>query len=1035
MADAYCQCPGCLGPVDTGDRFCRRCGAVLEERPQEHRYVTVLFSDLSEYTSLSEQLDPEDLKELMDCIFGQAARIISRYGGVIEKFIGDAVVALFGVMQIHEDDAIRAIHAARELHAFVADAAVPDGVVKGLEMHTGIHAGNILAGRPFHASHHGALGTPINIAARLSALAKPGEILIGEAVWFEAERHFLLECMGDRTLKGVKESIRVYKVIDEREIPRFIRRTKGSAAALIGRRHELAVLLESVDALRRGRSSVIWIKGDAGVGKSRLVDEFSRLIPRDVAWHASPCLEYARHVPYYPIWGLITRLAGNRAEDGGCVVAGPEDYRRRMYEDLRASIEGSPLPVILCIEDAQWADETSMDILKNLHKPGHAPTRCLTLVTSREDKPPDLDATVIELPELTYAEVSQLVVCMMESASREMLARLYRETGGNPLYVEEMVHYLLDTGSVTHGHAPLPGTLKGLVCARIDRLGPKTKHILQQAAVIGFHFSETVLKAVDPELTPSHLQELRKAGFIHPQGADSYVFRHAVSREAVYESLLKHDRARLHGRIGHVLEHLYGDNAPDILATHFRQGHDYRKAVHYSLLAAQRCRETGAWVEAAAQYSNAEQALRLLPDDEHTASTMELIWEGLWTCTRIFNPEQAIIALKNLVQFHETRSNRRAEVFARIRLINLYTQKAQFQEALDAFKTVLPLTESDAQMRAAAETTIAYAFTYRGVPDLALTYLTAARRGIAPDDLFLKGVNSLMTLTAYVWKGGIDEALLWYQNTREFCRGQRDLELLADLWLGYINYLAGNFARGALLFERVAASEQMLGAMSGALPYLRTQSSIYFNTCYLGRPREAQRDLEDFSLWCGSMRVQGAQALLDLYKGWIALAEDRLEESRRHLELAVPALEIGIANRVPYALNALAEVFLKSRSLEASCETALNAVIWNREHGNREQLTCSLRLLAEALIAVGDLDRAGHYLAEAGRIARMGYFKPHLAWIYESYAHYWVRRGNVSLARDWSRNAYEAWKVMGNHYQAGRLLGSGDESLTVLGSA
>ncbi|OPZ76403.1 MAG: hypothetical protein BWY77_01907 [bacterium ADurb.Bin431] len=223
--------------------------------------------------------------------------------------------------------------------------------------------------------------------------------------------------------------------------------------------------------------------------------------------------------------------------------------------------------------------------------------------------------------------------------------------------------------------------------------------------------------------------------------------------------------------------------------------------------------------------------------------------------------------------------------------------------------------------------------------------------------------------------------------------------------------------------------------MSGALPYLRTQSSIYFNTCYLSRPREAQRDLEDFSLWCGSMRVQGAQALLDLYKGWIALAEDRLEESRRHLELAVPALETGIANRVPYALNALAEVFLKSRSLEASCETALNAVIWNREHGNREQLTCSLRLLAEALIAVGDLDRAGHYLAEAGRIARMGYFKPHLAWIYESYAHYWVRQGNVSLARDWNRNAYEAWKVMGNHYQAARLLGSVDESLTVLGSA
>ena len=1026
MSDRENQCPGCLCPIDPGDRFCRQCGSALEARPQEHRYVTVLFSDLSGYTAMSEQLDPEDLKEIMDRIFAQAARIIARYGGVVEKFIGDAVVALFGVLRIHEDDVIRAIHAAREIHAFVAGIPGPGSGENRLDMHTGIHAGNILAGRPQSTLNHGALGTPINIAARLSSLARPGEILIGEAALFQAERHFLLEYQGEKNLKGVKEPVRVYKVIDERGMPQAIRRMKGPAAKLIGRRRELDLLQNSVAALCRGQSSAIWLKGEAGVGKSRLIHELSQSIPPIVAWHASPCLEYARHLPYYPIQGLINKLAGSgcqtdEAPDISHGTAGPEDFRLHLYETLRSLIERSPSPVILCIEDAQWADESSMDILRHLHKPEQMPARCLTIVSGREDPPPDMAVLKIELPELTYPEVSQMVGSMMESASLEMLARLYHETGGNPLYVEEMVYYLLDTGSATLRPASLPGTLKGLICARLDRLDSKTKHILQLAAVVGFYFTVQVLKAIDPELRPKHLQELRQAGFIFPQDADTYVFRHAVSREAAYESLLKHDRAALHGRIGLILEGLSGQDDPDTLATHFCRGHDYRKALHYSLLAAQRCRETGAWVEAATQYTHAEQALKRLPDEEQTADIKVKLYEGLWTCSRVFNPEQAIIALKELIRLYESREDKRAEVFARIRLINLHTQKAQFREALAVFKSVLPLTQDDAQMRAAAETTIAYAFTYRGDPDVALTYLTAAARSIHPDDYFLRGVNSLMTLTAFVWKGDIKQALIWYQHTREFCRGQKDLELLADLWLGYINHLAGNFSRGEMLFERVAASEQMLGAMSGALPYLRMQSSIYFNTCYLGRPHNARRDLLSFSRWCETMQIQGASALLGLYEGWIALAEARLEDARRHLEQALPALETGIANRLPYALNSLAQVHMHTQAWDAARNVALKGVSWNRTHGNQEQLIVSLRLSGEASLAIGDLDQARLSLSEAGRAARREGFKPHLAWTYEAYGRYWEKLGNDLLAQDWNRKAYSAWMSMGNLFQARRL--------------
>lgn len=970
----------------------------------------------------------------MDRIFTQAAVIIARYGGTVEKFIGDAVVALFGMRVSHEDDTLCAIQAAYEIHRFVEGLAFPGDATRAFSMHTGIHSGGILAGESGGTAATGALGMPINIAARLSALAGPGEIIIGEAASAEAERHFELQALGERTLKGVREPVRIFKVLSQRAIPRGVHRSAGIVSVFVGRQRPLAMLEKLVRDLDRGRASLAWVTGEAGVGKSRLVQEFHARLPGHIRWYEAHCREFARHLPYYPIRALLGQwgpgaqktLAYLEERDpekhAGAGKNRPAEYRMRLYERLSTVLASMTAPMIICIEDCQWADRSSIDFLRYCFAPQPAIRPCLIILCSRETVPFGPPGHTIHLRELSPAEVKAMLSGMLPiEIAEQRHARIYRETGGNPFYIEELVNYLYEDGGDASRPPGVPPTLKGLLAARLDRLDHDSRHILQLAAVIGAHFSLSLLGELDPRANEDRMAGLADSGFILPLRPGTYAFRHAITCEAVYATILKHARIDAHRRVGVSLEQRAPRASPALLAHHFCCGRVYDKAFRYSLLAAQHAQSSGSWVEAVSHYRAAEAALRELPADDGREESLRTIWEGIWGCSRIFHPDQAIAALRELVQAYQTQGLGREAVFAKIRLINLYAQKAQFGAAQDTYRETLALTEDDGQMRAAAQTTIAYAYTLRGRPEEALHLLEAARPAFGPEDLFLVAVNALTTLTALVWRGHIADGRTWYAQARSYCRGHRDLELLCDLWLGYLEFLAGNFARARSLFAAVSQAEQMLGAMAGTLTYIRTQSAIYFNTHYLGQTDCAREDLDTFRRSCETMQVQGAGALLDLYTGWIELAEGRFETARTHLEAALPILEDGIANRVPYAVNALAEAQLGLQELEAARATALRGIAWNKTYGNQDQLIWSLRVLGESCIAMDALPEARTALGEAGRLSWRLQMAPHAAWISASWARYRGRMGFGAKMRSWRQRAAALWRRMGNPYQARQL--------------
>ncbi|MGB9441032.1 MAG: adenylate/guanylate cyclase domain-containing protein, partial [Desulfobacterales bacterium] len=278
----------------------------------ERKHVTVLFSDLTGYTAMSEKLDPEEVKGITSRIFGEISKIVANYDGFIEKYAGDAVMAIFGVPQAHEDDPIRAIKVAREIHQLV-DAISPEvenKIGQPISMHTGINTGLVVTGEVnMERGTHGIAGDTINLASRLSSLAKPGEIVVEMDTCRQVEGHFECEYRETTTVKGKADPVQVHKVLSQRDKPITIHRLSGLRADLVGRNVELAELSEAVDNLRQGKGRVFSICGAAGTGKSRLVEEFKAgLDLEQIQWIEGHAYAYSQNIPYFPLVDLLNRL-------------------------------------------------------------------------------------------------------------------------------------------------------------------------------------------------------------------------------------------------------------------------------------------------------------------------------------------------------------------------------------------------------------------------------------------------------------------------------------------------------------------------------------------------------------------------------------------------------------------------------------------------------------------------------------------------------------------------------------------------------
>jgi adenylate cyclase len=733
-------CSACGFACDAAFLFCPRCGAAqkpAEAEPEaDRRQVTLLFADLTGFTTLAERLDPETVRTFQNALFAAMARAVTRFDGFTEKFVGDAVMAVFGAPRAHEDDPVRALQAALEMlrHIDELNAQWAPRLGRAVTLHIGVHTGPVVAGSLGSAAGgtYAVTGDTVNTASRLLSAAEPGTVLVSDATRALARHRFVFEPAGELTPRGRTQALTVHRLIAARDDAQSARGLAeiGLSAPLVGRDAALEQLQLAAERMRTGHVQVVCVIGEAGAGKSRLLDEFFARLDAagslaGIAVRRAACSSLGE--PTYGAFGALFREAyrvdehdtldvargklqeglrtlGADADEADAVTQvlhyllgiqedkprdiEPEQLQRQITLAARALLERriAQQPLVLVIDDLQWADAASVDLLCELADQ-LVDQPLLLLFAQRPDtrslRAMRTEPTTIELGPLAVAETRALADHLLgTSAGAELQAvrdLVVTRAGGNPLFVEEIVRTLVARGLLVRRAdrwecaAPrcdvvdVPATLYGLLLSRVDVLTGDDKRALQEAAVLGAEFDATLLRAItsEPHSVDSALQRLAAADLLRSTEA-RWRFTHALLHEVVYQNLLLTRRTELHHRAGRALEAVRdsGAHGPQRLAELAALGHhwslspDKVRGARYQL-------EAGDWARAV--YAN-DDAIR------HYELALQTLAGALSEAT---DPAAA----------------QRTELDARERLADLLALKGQRSEALAQYGAVL---EADA---------------------------------------------------------------------------------------------------------------------------------------------------------------------------------------------------------------------------------------------------------------------------------------------------------------------------------------------------
>lgn len=660
------RCPSCGAEATEGFRFCGVCGTALDELPvpahapraSERRPVTVLFADLVGFSTLAEHLDPEELRNLMSETFGELSAEVERREGQVEKFIGDAVVAIFGSPRAHEDDPQRAVETALVMLDLVRRRS--EGAPTPLHLRIGINSGLVVSGTVGDGTQTGVMGDAVNVAARLQQAAAPDEILVSASVFRRVRDRYDAQPLARLEVKGREQTVEAYRIGAAR--PQSARRQ----APFVGRREERALLDLLWSSAEKGNTHLVSVVGEPGVGKSRLLAEFAPSA-RDVR------VVCGGDRAFGPFLEVVERLLGGAPEDAEDVLArarelgidegtamllaallglagappsvrmGDEQQKRQVFAGVWQFLVSTARrePVLVVIDDLHWADRSSLDLLGFLlERLGGAP---LMLVLAYR---PGFDVieratlhashTAIRLEPLSREESLALARGFLGVATLppDLERIVATRAEGNPFFIEELLQALLELGSlaVVEGNAVLarldveiPDTVQGTILARMDRLDAENRSLVQHAAVLGRTFSARVLSDMTSRQDiAARLNTLAHAQLMVSIGPDDWAFKHALIQEVAYETLLVRQRRELHRKAADALKESVGDNPTllEALSEHYEQAGEIELARSYGIQAGDVAAQRLGFVQAAERY---RRSLRLWEgeDDEGRLEVLE----------------------------------------------------------------------------------------------------------------------------------------------------------------------------------------------------------------------------------------------------------------------------------------------------------------------------------------------------------------------------------------------------------------------------
>jgi predicted ATPase/class 3 adenylate cyclase len=940
-------CPKCSKLNPAGSKFCNECGnnltnsstaaesskiahhsSRLSESPSlpegERRQATIVFADLSGYTSMNERLDPEEVEAIMSRIKNEAVRIVEGHEGIVNQFVGDEVLALFGIPTAHEDDPIRAVRAAMEIHELVRKISpeVEARISTKLRMHTGINTGLVVTHiRDIRDGSYGITGDTVNIGARLATSAEPDDVIVGPETYRLISPFFETNALDPVTVRGKTKPLIPYRVIGDSAVQtRFEAARIQGFTAFTGREHELTALYSCLEKTLAGKGQFVTVAGEAGMGKSRLIYEFRHSLNRSaITAVQGRCQSYGRSIPYFPHINALRR--GLNLRDGSTPIELHEkvvfnilaidpslekylpvylhllSIPSKVYP-LPQHLQGRELttaildalaaifilnsnnqPMVLVFEDWHWVDDVSDAALK--HIIGLiAPHPLMVMVVYR----PEYSAnwgnwshhTPIILNAINDQNCENIIksIWNVEHLPNGMVPVIHERTGGNPFFVEELSSALIEEGTVqlkdqkatltkSIENLSFPTTIQAVIRARLDRLDGSTRESLRLASVIGREFTRRILEQISDstEMLSASLETLKDLELIQqtrvvPEA--EYLFKHVITQEVTYETLLKLKRKELHGLVGQAIEKLYMDRLEEfyeMLAFHYWRAKDWSRAYRYNRGAGLKALSLSAYIETQSYLEAALEALKNLPRTRtHFEQEIDLR----------FNMRSALFPLgkHNDWADHIRKAELRArEISDNARLANCqnylsayYFIRGRHKEAIRVAEEALRLAELFGDF--SAEVTIKYhlgiPLYYSGQIERALELHREVVKQLSGQATLerhgLSGVPSVLTRGFLAWGlselGEFEEAKMYAQQGIELAEHAKNVISTALVYAlsGYASLRYGdletakNLLHKANTLSREADLQSILSFVAGSL------GDVYLS---LGRPDDALPILEE----------------------------------------------------------------------------------------------------------------------------------------------------------------------------------------------
>jgi class 3 adenylate cyclase/tetratricopeptide (TPR) repeat protein len=894
--------------------------------------VTVLFCDVTGSTAMGERLDPESLRQVMRRYFEAARKVIEQHGGTVEKFIGDAVMAVFGVPTLHEDDALRAVRAAVGLRDALTElnGELERDYGTTVTVRTGVNTGQVVTG----TQERLATGDAVNLAARLEQAAAPGEIVIGPETWRLVRDSVTVEPLAPLELKGKSLPVSAYRLM-------ALGRDSGDAAQrigapMVGRSTQLRMLKDAFANVVDGRScSMFTVLGAAGVGKTRLTAEF--LGGSDATQLRGRCLSYGEGITYWPVVTMLKQLlaipAGAEAAalidrdpavatpvrtllgDAGVTTSSTE-IAWAVRKVLEAAAQEKPLVAIF--EDVHWGEPTLLDLIEHIGDFSRdAPILVLCLGRPELlDRRPGwgggkFNATTVLLEPLSAADTDSLIEELLPAGggmSSDLRDRVRATAAGNPLFVEEIVAMVRESGS---NDVIVPPNIKALLAARFDQLRPEERGVLERGSIEGqsFHRGAVEVMAPDERDVAQRLITLVRKDLLRPDrpvfaGEDAFTFRHLLIRDAAYDSLPKSERADLHARFaGWLIEHGSDlEELDEIAGYHLEQAFRYRAelgpvdelaraiatgAGERLQVAGRRAMERG---DATATINLLQRAELLLPDGEIAFALQEALMQALAMSGRI---SDAIARAEKAAERYESAGRRinalRARLFAVVWATNL--NPAVFETEMSALlEEARPEIErsDDHSALARLEVTASFVEHYRGRFDASLEALTRARLHAQEADESWT-INNFVALASAAMANGsvpLDDALVWFDRELQENRG---FQSLLAIWKAFVLAYRGEFADARMLFWETFAAMAERGMTTGTAIVMQAGWQIETLAGDLDAAercaRQGVEQLEPLGerAWLSTQACQLAEALYALGR-----LDDAEHWVRRGLELGGP---------------------------------------------------------------------------------------------------------------------------------------------------